>query len=359
MDMQQTNPLYRWTYRGDHKILVTAVGFGIGPRIAAENLLIDLHAAREGEPIEWHDSGLEQFAPLLEINLLLNFGVIVPLPKFTAQRRIWIDCVDWLRTSVPAHVQEYDLLLREAFFLSPSGGDRGDPRKWRDVQPIIRTRERDVKPDQDMILMSFGGIATPYSTRVHAIDMPMAFLQGTCRFLDVVTQKHVVAFLPDNLLEACKLANMEHERLLLRPLDRIVFKEAMSRCGTLICQAGLYTPFEAMKMGVPFALTYPMSFTQNQQGIRFLDMGVRRCQVPWVEKVAQIHTGADIEAIESDWFRDIALAWEELSDVHIQDCVDFLLMNMENQYQGHLRPDFWFSKFPNACEMIQRLENFK
>ncbi len=346
--MQQTNPLYRWTYIGDHKILVTAVGFGIGPRIAAENLLIDLQAAKEGEPIEWHDAGLEQIVPLLEIKLLLNFGVITPLPEFTAPHRVWIDCVDWLRTGVPAHVQEYDLLLREAFFPSPPGGDHGDPAKWRDIQPIIRTRERSSKPDHDMILMSFGGIATPYSTRVHAIDMPMAFLQGTFRFLDDTPQKHVIAFLPDSLLEVCKHANVEHERLRLRPLERIAFQKAMSRCGMLICQAGLYTPFEAMKMGVPLALIYPMSFTQDRQRVKFREMGVECCEIPWIENAGLALQDADIEEIEAKWFKDTALAWNHISDAPIQDRVKTLLRYTNKIATQSMLKEQWFDELPTA-----------
>ncbi len=354
--MQQANPLYRWTYLGDPKILITAVGFGIGPRIAAENLLIDLQAAKEGEPIEWHDAGLKQIVPLLEIKLLLNFGVIKPLPECTAQYRVWIDCVDWLRTGVPAHVQEYDLLLREIFFPSPPGGDRGDPTKWRDVQPIIHTRKRVSKPDHNLILMSFGGIATPYSTQVHAVDMPMTFLRGTCRFLDTTTSQHVVAFLPDSLLEACKYANVEHERLRLRPLDRIIFQEAMSRCGMLICQAGLYTPFEALKMGVPFALTYPMSFTQDRQGARFREMGIECCKIPWTKNAGIAPHDADIEEIEAKWFEDTALAWTHIPDTIIQDCIKTLLRNTNKiATRSIILKEPWYNKLTTAQTVIVSL----
>ncbi len=346
--MRQANPLYRWTYLGDPKILITAVGFGIGPKIAAENLLIDLQAAKEGEPIEWHDAGLKQIVPLLEIKLLLNFGVITPLPKCAAQYRVWIDCVDWLRTGVPAHVQEYDLLLREVFFPSPPGGDRGDPTKWRDVQPIIHTRKRVSKPDHNLILMSFGGIATPYSTQVHAIDMPMTFLRGTCRFLDTTTSQYVVAFLPDSLLEACKYANVEHERLRLRPLDRIIFQEAMSRCGMLICQAGLYTPFEALKMGVPFALTYPMSFTQDRQGARFREMGIECCQFPWTESASRTPFDADIETIESGWFTDTAFAWKDVKNARIVDGVISFLTETREYANKQVPKPLPFNCFPAA-----------
>ena len=346
MSTLQTNPPYRWTYRGDHKILVAAIGFGIGPKIAAENLLIDLKAAKEDEPIEWHDTGLEQILPLLEVKLLLNFGVIAPLPEFKAQHRVWVDCVDWLRTTVPAHVQAYDLLLREAFFESPPGGDRGDLAKWHAVQPILRIPKRASTPDHDLILMSFGGIATPYSTPVHATDMPMAFLRGVCQFLDDVLQKRVVAFLPDSLLDDCEHAGIMHERLDLRSLDRKVFLEAMTRCGLLVCQPGLYTPFEAMNMKVPFALTYPMSFTQDRQAAMFRKMGVECCECDWVN--SNNPSGApteDIEAVEKTWFTDSARAWEKKSPERLSNTVESWLRNLVEK-----------SRFPGASPKSRKKE---
>lgn len=316
-----SSPSYYWFYQGDHRVLVVAVGFGLGPRIAAENLLLDLKII-EGCEIEWHNSGLVDMAGVIEVSLLLNFGVLSEFPDFQAKQRVWIDCVDWLRTTLPPHVKDYDLLLREAFFPSPTGGDKGDITKWYDVQPLIRPPMRDALPDTDLILLSFGGVATPYSTNVHTAEMPLAFLRGVAQCLDELTNKRVIAFLPKSLLEHCHVNNeVSHERLRLRALDRTAFMDAMQRCGLLICQPGLYTPFEAMKMGVPFALTYPMSFTQSMQVEQFRKMGVECCHATCIEKQAPPKTDTDIEAVESQWFENSAFSWNESPIARIEEDV--------------------------------------
>ncbi len=319
MTTQSSPPSYYWFYQGDHRILVVAVGFGLGPRVAAENLLLDLKVIEDDE-IHWRDSCLAYMADLDEVSLLLNFGVLSELPDFQPKQRIWIDCVDWLRTTLPPHVKNYDLLLREAFFPSAPSDDKGDIAKWHDVQPLIRPPKRDDHPDADLILLSFGGVATPYSTEVHMVEMPLAFLRSVKQCLDEQTSKRVVAFLPKNLLLRCQgNEEVSHDRLELRALDRTAFMEAMKRCGLLISQPGLYTPFEAMKMGVPFALTYPMSFTQDRQGAKFREMEVDCCQAPWFDEQALPRTDADIEVVEAQWFENSAGRWDQSPTDRIKD----------------------------------------
>lgn len=310
MTVPDSPPEYYWFYQGDHRVLVIAVGFGLGPRVAAENLLFDLDIIKDRE-IEWHKQGFAGMTGLIEVSLLLNFGVLSELPDFRPGKRVWIDCVDWLRTTLPKHVTDYDLLLREAFFPSAPSTDKGEAAKWHDVQPLIRPPKRDVHPDADLILLSFGGVATPYSTDVHMIEMPLTFLSCVKQYLDTQDRKRVIAFLPRNLLECCQGNDqVTHTRLELRELDRTAFGEAMKRCGLLICQPGLYTPFEAMKMGVPFALTYPMSFTQSMQAEQFRKMGVECCHVTCSNKQAPPNIDADIEAVEAQWFENSAINWD-------------------------------------------------
>jgi hypothetical protein len=111
----------------------------------------------------------------------------------------------------------------------------------------------------------------------------------------------------------------------------VAFQEAMSRCGLLICQAGLYTPFEAMKMGVPFALTYPMSFTQDRQGEKFREMGVECCQSTWIDKQSLPIADVDIEVIEERWFVDSANIWNQSQidkiEVEVLNYLQQVLMN--------------------------------
>lgn len=332
MTTPESPPEYYWFYQGDHRVLVVAVGFGLGPRVAAENLLLDLKVIEDRE-IEWHKQGLADMAGLIEVSLLLNFGVISELPDFQPKQRVWIDCVDWLRTTLPPHIKGYDLLLREAFFPSAPDGDKGDITKWHDVQPLIPSLARDKHPDADLILLSFGGVATPYSTDVHTIKMPLAFLCGVKQCLDALAHKRVVAFLPKNLLKRCQgNKKVSHAHLELCELERTAFMDAMKRCGLLICQPGLYTPFEAMKMGVPFALTYPMSFTQDQQGAKFLEMGVECFECDWATHNKISGTPSDdIETIEKAWFADSAIDWKKTKAASLSNKVELWLRNLNEE----------------------------
>ena len=298
---------YSWFYQEEHYILVVAVGFGWGPKIAAENLLLDMKVVEEDE-VKWRETGLDELAGLVEVRLLLNFGVLCQIPEFDCERRVWVDCVDWLRTTLPPDIKNYDLLLREAFFPSQPSADKGDPTKWHAVKPLIRTLPRG-EVDPDLILLSFGGVKTPYSTNVHKLAMPHAFLQGVKACLEQMPTKRVVAFVPDDLLALCKGdASVEHARLELRKAERKGFMEAMQTCSLLICQPGLYTPFEAMEMKVPFVLTYPMSFTQSRQGRKYVEMKVPMCSAPW-DELADAGDAEDIEVIEKAWFVESERAW--------------------------------------------------
>lgn len=291
---------YSWFYQEEHYILVVAVGFGWGPKIAAENLLLDMKVVEEDE-VKWRETGLDELAGLVEVRLLLNFGVLCQIPEFDCERRVWVDCVDWLRTTLPPDIKNYDLLLREAFFPSQPSADKGDPTKWHAVKPLIRTLPRG-EVDPDLILLSFGGVKTPYSTDVHKLAMPHAFLQCVEVCLEQMPTKRVVAFVPDDLLALCKGdASIEHERLELRKAERKGFMEAMQTCSLLICQPGLYTPFEAMEMKVPFVLTYPMSFTQSRQGRKYVEMKVPMCSAPWVTLDEAVNF-SDINELEQNWF---------------------------------------------------------
>lgn len=116
-----------------------------------------------------------------------------------------------------------------------------------------------------------------------------------------------------------------HERLSLHSLDRPGFQTAMARCGRLICQPGLYTPYEAIAMNVPFALTYPMSFTQDRQWALFREMGVACCEAPWSAPAHASPGPCDIDAIEGEFFAATAAAWSRTSGQRIEDCIRRLL----------------------------------
>lgn len=304
--MKTSHNSYYWAYVEEHNILIVAVGFGLGPRIAAENLLLDLNLVKEYS-ISWSNGPLNSVIKFGVVNLLLNFGVLSQLPKIDCSHKIWIDCVDWLRTELPPHIREYDLLLCEAFFSSTYSKEKGDI--VYNVHPLIRPPKRNKDINNDLVLMSFGGVATPYSTKTHYFDMPSAFIKGMSKYLEESQVKNVIAFLPPELCEYCESIGIKHRRMELRQLDRKEFSDVITQCGFLICQPGLYTPFEAIQMKLPFALTYPMSFTQKKQGDQFKKIGVNCCHIKDCENEHKVEAGVDIEAIEGSWFETSERDW--------------------------------------------------
>lgn len=348
--MKTLHNSYYWVFIGEHNILIVAVGFGLGPRIAAENLLLDLNLAEEYS-ISWSNGPLNGVNKFGDVNLLLNFGVLSDLPKIGSNHKIWIDCVDWLRTEIPPHIREYDLLLREAFFPSDHNKKKGNITKWFDVHPLIRPPKRNKDIDDDLVLLSFGGVATPYSTKTHCFDMPTAFIKGMSRYLEESQAKNVIVFLPQELCEYCESVGIKHQRMELRQLDRKGFSDVITHCGFLICQPGLYTPFEATQIGLPFALTYPMSFTQKKQDEQFKKIGINCCQLKKCQNEHIVESGGDIESVESSWFETSEREWNLQVKTDITDIVcSFLRQTLSSQNK---RPTFEINA-PSAASVLRK-----
>jgi len=299
---------FYWWYRAPQRTLIFAVAFGLGPRVAAENLLLDLGLCAEDD-IRWRCTDESPVPCISDIDLFINFGVLEEVTGLRPEYRVWVDCVDWLRTSLPGHIKDYDMLLRDAFFPSELTTEKGNPQKWREVQPLIRPRTRDASPDQDLVVLSFGGVSTPYSSDVHSVAMPLAFMRGVARAAKSAKHKRVLAFLPDKLrsfadLEANVCGSMD-----LLPLGRASFQDAMCRCGLLVCQPGLYTPFEAMRVGLPFALAFPMSFTQAMQAERLAALGARTHPAVFDQDKSDAGILPSIESAEAEWFANSSAQW--------------------------------------------------
>lgn len=328
-------PSMRWQWLPDLQILVLAVGFGIGPQVAAENLLADMISEMSGQSTDhqgltaWQEDSLEFFLPKINkqgCRLLLNFGVVEPLPFIAAQYRVWIDCVDWLRTELPLHLHEYDLLLREQFFPSTHLEKKGPLEKWHSIAPLIRPLPRSSTPDPDLVVLSFGGVATPYSTTVHAVEMPMAFLKGVHKLAKTMPQKKFEVFLPRKLLMIAKTENHQ-SNIYFSEISRENFHVKLRSASHIICQPGLYTPFEAILSRIPIKLTYPMSFTQYRQAIQFTAMGISVCDLPNINSCLE-----DFSSIEHEknWFFTMNAIWGSIDqNVLTNNIMNFLSKSPE------------------------------
>ena len=316
---------FYWWYHQHSRLLVFAVAFGLGPRIAAENLVCDLEVTTEG--VRWTGSDDSPVPDFIEIDVLINFGVLEDIQGMRPRRRIWVDCVDWLRASLPLHIQGYDLLLREVFFESEKSDRKGSCLKWRDVHPLIRSGCRDKNPDSNLVVLSFGGVFTPYSSKVHSMEMPITFMRGVAQAVNG-SSKNVVVFLPETLrLEAVRDAKI-CDAINIAPLARDAFRTALSRCSLLLCQPGLYTPFEAMQIGVPLALTFPMSFTQAIQSRRLANLGVMAHPIVFDEPFTASSASPTIESAEAAWFARSTVQWRRRSVQKMEMTISSFVRNV-------------------------------
>lgn len=307
---------FYWWYHEPSRVLMVAVAFGLGPRVAAENLASQMRLTKH--ELKWTCVSDRSLPDEIDVHLLVNFGVLDAALHTRPRHCVWVDCVDWLRTSLPFHVHEYDLLLREAFFASHPSDRKGPISKWRDVQPLIWQGRRDVHIDEDLVVVSLGGLLTPYSTHVHAVDMPMAFLRGVAEAAKPLGKK-VLAFLPDNLRNIAQSDTDISESITVCPSGRLAFRSALSKCGLLLCQPGLYTPFEAMSMSIPFAMAFPMSFTQAMQAARLSALGAKLSppRLDWLTPNQMAN--ANIEITETLWFESSNNGWQEASTKAMRD----------------------------------------
>src|SRR5438094_382156 len=102
---------YFWTSSRCGRVLFLAAPFGYGPRIAAQTMA-GLLKLRIGT---WKMNSIGR-PERGWAKLVLNFGVVSPQNIDESTFRVWIDCLMWLRGTLPNEVGNYDLLLAESFF---------------------------------------------------------------------------------------------------------------------------------------------------------------------------------------------------------------------------------------------------
>ena len=305
-----------------------AVGFGFGPRVAGAVL---------AEKLGWSAPNWfpEYGAPEAlgrSYRILLNFGVTdLRIALIDANVRIWIDCLGWLRKSPPSIiVNTHQVLLWERFFDhvdSPSHANVGIP-----IEPLVRwagTARLDAPrgSSRRRIVVCFGGIETPYSTRTHNLDMPHQILRGiathiddaahTCRPSRLVSQPQiglreesdeplVECYLPEPLLSECR-NDPALAALTLRTSNADEYRDALQKCSLAILQPGLYGPFEAFSFGVPVKLTFPMSYSQAYQYGTYREAGLTSESDSALAKLEG--SGRNVEIDEPEWFRSTHEWW--------------------------------------------------
>ena len=264
--MSLVHEKYFWTESicGNYKIV--AVAFGFGPTVAAENFSF----INEIILTPWKGSASDDLSK--SNKYLLNFGVSEYSSK--ADFKIWIDCLMWLRESLPAEILNYNLILAEKFFPLRTTLKSVLKNYW-EISPLINTKnlsnpiiESELK--EISLLVSFGGIETPFSTERIETTIPQIILELLTETVNSL--KHIISIticLPPTLnhLFADKF-NSSSIKIISPNKDEYI--ELLKQASLVVLQPGLYGPFEAFFLNKKILFTPPFSYTQIMQEREYL-----------------------------------------------------------------------------------------
>lgn len=353
-----------WTTTHDHRVQLLAAGFGFGPRVAAEVLAHDLGLCID----PWRPGSDRSKAGDQAVDIVLNFGVAEPgWADTTARWRIWVDCLMWLRRSLPKPILKYDLILAENFFetrpmLRQVGPDVIDVQPLVDVSSLLRKGA-----DDGPLAVSFGGIETPYTCDAHRFDMPYRILSALAQAKSrIQTVQTIICHLPSLSLE--ELAKADGlQGVEFRSAARSDFLSTLTKASRLVVQPGLYGPFEAFGLSIPLAFTFPMSYTQMCQVLAYAEWGILG-PVPLLERAraATEPFDFDVEAEELNWFTRSAEWWQ--SAANDPALKSELSAWAQAVITGEIPPRgfterrsehfVWSRKWPTAAEVLARIGIF-
>lgn len=259
--MDLAKPFF-WADSTSGRVRFIAAAFGYGPRVAAEVLAEQLQV--EIGPWSYSDGASVNGAP--PARLVLNFGSedIITLSR-DADHKVWIDCLMWLRKAIPESVKHYDLFLAEAFFVIRDELLSSEHR-IEQIAPLYPTAalHSDGKDaaDSSHILVSFGGVETPYTRDVHRYTIPTLVLRSIVQAVEESKDpRPIICCSPQHL--AGHFARVARSsRVSFKSPDHREFIELLRGSSLYIVQPGLYGPFEAFHLGVTTVSSTPSTYTQ-------------------------------------------------------------------------------------------------
>lgn len=299
--MESIEPYY-WTSSKCGRVGFVIAPFGYGPRTAANtiaNLLnVSLHP--------WESYLRKDLAAELKPSLFLNFGVSDPsYISCSSGYRVWVDCLMWLRRGLPKQVLAYDLFLAESFFelqeniLPQSSALRVVPPLYD--SPNVSARQ--VADQKGHILVSFGGVETPFTKAVHRYLFPerilRALIETACQLND---SRKIICCMPSHICK--RLSTLQDLRLVhFTSPSRDRFLKLLSDASLYIVQPGLYGPCEAFKYRVPTLFMPPFSYTQLCQAKAYDRLNLLGHVPLWSELDKEFgHLMGDIETEEAKSF---------------------------------------------------------
>ena len=162
------------------------------------------------------------------------------------------------------------------------------------------------------ILVSFGGVETPFTTDIHRFVIPEVVLES----LALASQKlhdnrKIVCCLPSHILKRFQLNPNLSKVHFLSP-NHMEFLPILNNASLYVVQPGLYGPFEAFENGIPTVFTTPFSYTQVCQSKAYDKEGLSGYIPMWNQLDNEIgDLFGDIENEEEYCFEKISIWIQE------------------------------------------------
>lgn len=289
-----------WAVSRCGRALFLATPFGYGPRVAAEALARRLHL----QLAAWNQSETLP-TPDRRLRMVLNFGC-EDAPRFESIFRVWIDCLVWLRSRWPDNVLGYDLILAETFF--EQNGNLAIPEQLKHIPPLLSslgTTGNSVM--SDYILVSFGGVDTPFTQEIQRSLWPCFTLQALLKSVRKNSvQSKIVCCVPGPVRRELGALSEMSEIEVLSP-NHNSFIQLLTHASLYVVQPGLYGPFEAFERQIPTVFSTPFSYTQILQARKYEGLGLLGEAPLWCELNEAIGSvQGDVGLEEMTCFRQIA-----------------------------------------------------
>ncbi len=264
---------YYYSHSNCGKIRIIIAPFGYGPKVAAETMAKLLNISIG----EWKINSTSAIKNKFDVTF--NFGVSQPINEPKTSYKIWVDCLMWLRNKIPKKVRNYDLFLAENFFdTNPSLLSQIENSKLKNIIPLYSLNgysnfnNRLIQSNENNhILVSFGGVETPFTTDVHRFIIPeivlKSLLTASQKFND---KRKIVCCLPLNLLSHFKNTS-DFSDVDFKTPNHEEFLKILNNASIYIVQPGLYGPFESFECGIPTAIITPFSYTQVCQTKKYVE----------------------------------------------------------------------------------------
>jgi hypothetical protein len=216
---------------------------------------------------------------------------------------------------MPKEVVNYDLFLAEKFFkTNPLLFSQIPKSKILDIAPLYSlngysstTQSSDVKNCQGHILVSFGGVETPFTTDFHRFTIPKIVLESLVSASHKLQDnRNIICCIPKHISKEF-IHNMNFSRIQFLSPSHEKFVSMLINASIYVVQPGLYGPFEAFEKGIPTVFTTPFSYTQVCQARAFEGENLMGYIPMWPE------LNDAIGNLHGDLFKEQADCFEKIS----------------------------------------------